>query len=89
MSRRQVNATQTVIAATRRSRLRGLFSRGVGETVIDGSGGDIEAYVVIHAEAAHGRLPHRHTASRETRDAQAGGHDVDLQLWGHTAASDG
>ncbi|MFF4500388.1 universal stress protein [Streptomyces sp. NPDC001401] len=56
---RQVNATQIVIGATRRSRLKELFSRGVGETIIEGSGDDIDVYVVTHSEAAHGRLLHR------------------------------
>ena len=65
----QVNATQIVIGATRRSRLKELFSRGVGETIIEGSGDDIDVYVVTHSEAAHGRFLHRRTHSRETRDA--------------------
>ncbi|WP_406194876.1 universal stress protein [Kitasatospora sp. NBC_01560] len=56
---RQVNATQIVIGATRRSRLKGLFGRGTGETIIEGSGDDIDVYVVTHAEAAHGRFLHR------------------------------
>ncbi|MGW2051025.1 universal stress protein [Streptomyces sp. NPDC001858] len=56
---REVNATQIVIGATRRSRLKTLFSRGVGETIIEGSGDDIDVYVVTHSEAAHGRLLHR------------------------------
>ncbi|RZB18684.1 pressure sensor protein [Streptomyces sp. F001] len=56
---REVNATQIVIGATRRSRLKELFSRGVGETIIEGSGDDIDVYVVTHSEAAHGRLLHR------------------------------
>ncbi|MFJ3794156.1 universal stress protein [Kitasatospora sp. NPDC090091] len=56
---RQVNATQIVIGATRRSRLKGLFGRGTGETIIEGSGDDIDVYVVTHSEAAHGHLLHR------------------------------
>lgn len=63
---RQVNATQIVIGATRRSRLKNLFGRGTGETIIEGSGDDIDVYVVTHSEAAHGRfLPSRR--SREKR----------------------
>ncbi|GHH72640.1 hypothetical protein GCM10018793_09990 [Streptomyces sulfonofaciens] len=56
---RRVNATQIVIGATRRSRLKEVFTRGVGESVIEGSGEDIDVYVVTHSEAAHGRLLHR------------------------------
>ncbi|GHJ42309.1 universal stress protein [Streptomyces sp. TS71-3] len=55
---REVNATQIVIGATRRSRLKGLLGRGIGESVIEGSGDDIDVHVVTHAEAAHGRLLH-------------------------------
>ncbi|MFJ9844340.1 universal stress protein [Kitasatospora sp. NPDC101155] len=62
---RQVNATQIVIGATRRSRLKGLFSRGTGETIIEGSGDDIDVYVVTHSEAAHGRFLHRHRPREE------------------------
>ncbi|MFD8251565.1 universal stress protein [Streptomyces werraensis] len=60
---REVNATQIVIGATRRSRLKELFSRGVGESIIEGSGDDIDVYVVTHSEAAHGRFLHRRTRS--------------------------
>ncbi|MFI8455337.1 universal stress protein [Kitasatospora sp. NPDC085464] len=56
---RQVNATQIVIGATRRSRLKNLLGRGTGEAIIEGSGDDIDVYVVTHAEAAHGHLLHR------------------------------
>lgn len=56
---REVNATQIVIGATRRSRLKHLFSRGTGEAIIEGSGDEIDVYVVTHSEAAHGRLLHR------------------------------
>ncbi|WP_308404237.1 universal stress protein [Streptomyces sp. ATCC 21386] len=66
---REVNATQIVIGATRRSRLKELFSRGVGETIIEGSGDDIDVYVVTHSEAAHGRLLHRRTRSAGAHDA--------------------
>ncbi|MEU4585870.1 universal stress protein [Kitasatospora aureofaciens] len=62
---RQVNATQIVIGATRRSRLKGLFSRGTGETIIEGSGDDIDVYVVTHTEAAHGRFLNRHRPHQE------------------------
>ncbi|MFG2846951.1 universal stress protein [Kitasatospora sp. NPDC048296] len=62
---RQINATQIVIGATRRSRLKGLFSRGTGETIIEGSGDDIDVYVVTHSEAAHGHLLHRRQPREE------------------------
>ncbi|WP_317259619.1 MULTISPECIES: universal stress protein [Streptomyces] len=57
---RQVNATQIVIGASRRNRLKNLFSRGTGEAIIEGSGDDIDVYVVTHEEAAHGGLLRRH-----------------------------
>ncbi|MCG6493922.1 hypothetical protein [Kitasatospora sp. A2-31] len=41
------------------SRLKGLFSRGTGESINEGSGDDIDVYVVTHSEAAHGHLLHR------------------------------
>ncbi|MET8946086.1 universal stress protein [Streptomyces sp. NPDC004542] len=66
---REVNATQIVIGATRRSRLKELFSRGVGESIIEGSGDDIDVYVVTHSEAAHGRFLHRRTRSSGADDA--------------------
>jgi two-component system, OmpR family, sensor histidine kinase KdpD len=56
---RQANATQIVIGATRRSRLKALFSRGVGTAIVEGSGDDIDVYIVTHEEAAHGRLLRR------------------------------
>ncbi|MGW3043344.1 universal stress protein [Kitasatospora sp. NPDC001159] len=62
---RQVNASQIVIGATRRSRFKGLFSRGTGEAIIEGSGDDIDVYVVTHSEAAHGRFLHRHRPREE------------------------
>lgn len=55
---RQVNASQILIGATRRSRLRRLFSRGIGEVIVEGSGDDIDVCVVTHSAAAHGRLFH-------------------------------
>ncbi|MEO3851460.1 universal stress protein [Streptomyces sp. B8F3] len=58
---RKVNATQIVVGATRRSRLKRLVSRGLGELLIEGSGDDIDVYVVTHAEAAHGRWLRRRT----------------------------
>ncbi|MFD8705122.1 universal stress protein [Kitasatospora sp. NPDC059648] len=57
---RQVNATQIVIGATRRTRLKRLFTRGTGEAIIEGSGDDIDVYVVTHSQAAHGWRPRRH-----------------------------
>lgn len=65
----QINAIQIVIGATRRSRLKELFSRGVGETFIEGSGDDIDVYVVTHSEAAHGRFLHRRAHADENRGA--------------------
>ncbi|WP_416959277.1 universal stress protein [Streptomyces sp. Agncl-13] len=53
---RQVNASEILIGATRRSRLRALFSRGVGTAIVEGSGDDIDVYIVTHSAAAHGRL---------------------------------
>lgn len=50
---REINASQIVIGATRRSRFKALFSRGVGERIIEGSGDDVDVYVVTHAEAAY------------------------------------
>jgi two-component system sensor histidine kinase KdpD len=58
---REVNASHILIGATRRGRLKRVLSRGIGETIIEGSGEDIDVYVVTHAEAAHGRLLHRRT----------------------------
>ncbi|AUH44944.1 universal stress protein [Streptomyces sp. CMB-StM0423] len=67
---RKVNATQIVVGATRRSRLKRLISRGFGEVLIEGSGDDIDVYVVTHAEAAHGRwLRHRRTHTQENDTA--------------------
>ncbi|MEV6012904.1 universal stress protein [Streptomyces sp. NPDC051976] len=56
---RQVNASQILIGATRRSRLKRALSRGTSEAIIEGSGDDIDVLVVTHAEAAHGWLRHR------------------------------
>lgn len=56
---RTSNATHIVIGATRRSRLRALLRRGVSEAIIEGSGDDIDVYVVTHEQAAHGRFLHR------------------------------
>lgn len=53
---RQANAGEILIGATRRSRLRALFSRGVGTAIVEGSGDDIDVYIVTHSAAAHGRL---------------------------------
>ncbi|MFF2650762.1 universal stress protein [Streptomyces sp. NPDC058045] len=58
---RKVNATQIVVGATRRSRLKELIRRGMDEALIEGSGDDIDVYVVTHAEAAHGRWLRRRT----------------------------
>jgi two-component system sensor histidine kinase KdpD len=55
---RRANATQILIGATTRSRLHRLFSRGIGERIIEGSGDDIDVHVVTHSAAAGGRLLH-------------------------------
>lgn len=46
-----INASQIVIGASRRGRVRALFSRGVGDAIIDGSG-DIAVQVVTHEHVA-------------------------------------
>ncbi len=51
---RGVNASQIIVGASRRSRLRQLFGRGVGETVVDGSG-DINVLMVTHSRTRSGR----------------------------------
>ncbi|MFE1238043.1 universal stress protein [Streptomyces tendae] len=61
---RQVNATEILIGATRHSRLHRLFSRGIGEAVIEGSGDQIDVLVVTHAQAAHNRLLRRRRSGK-------------------------
>ena len=50
---RGVNATQIVLGVSRRGRLQSLFSPGVGETVVAGSG-DIDVHLVTHEYAGKG-----------------------------------
>ncbi len=50
---RGVNATQVVIGASRRGKIRALMGPGVGETVVRESG-DLDIYVVTHKEARRG-----------------------------------
>jgi two-component system sensor histidine kinase KdpD len=50
---RGVNATQIVLGVSRRGRLQSLFSPGVGETVVAGSG-DIDVHLVTHDYAGKG-----------------------------------
>ncbi len=50
---RGVNATQVVIGASRRGKVRALLGAGVGETVVRESG-DLDVYVVSHNEARRG-----------------------------------
>jgi two-component system sensor histidine kinase KdpD len=50
---RGVNATQIVLGVSRRNRLQSLFSPGVGETVIAGSG-EINVHLVSHDYAGKG-----------------------------------
>ncbi|HWC20941.1 MAG TPA: ATP-binding protein [Flexivirga sp.] len=53
---RGVNASQIVIGASRRTSLQRIFGRGVGDTVVDGSG-DIDVLMVTHELAHGGRRP--------------------------------
>ncbi|MFB4194124.1 universal stress protein [Streptomyces carpaticus] len=54
---RGVNATQIVIGASRRGRMKSLVAgKGVGTAIVEESGEYIDVYVVTHEEAAHGRL---------------------------------
>ncbi|MEV8114394.1 universal stress protein [Streptomyces xiamenensis] len=54
---RGVNATQLVIGASRRGRVKSLLAgKGVGTSIVEGSGDYLDVYVVTHEEAAHGRL---------------------------------
>lgn len=62
---REVNASQILIGATRRSRVHRFLSRGIGETIIEGSGDDIDVHVVTHSEAAHGRWLRRRSGAAE------------------------
>lgn len=51
---RGVNASQIIVGASRRSRLQQLIGRGVGETVVDGSG-EIDVLMVTHPRIRSGR----------------------------------
>ncbi|NNG39520.1 sensor histidine kinase KdpD [Flexivirga sp. ID2601S] len=53
---RGVNASQIIVGASRRSRWQRLLGRGVGDTVVDGSG-DIDVLMVSHELAHAGRSP--------------------------------
>lgn len=53
---RGVNASQIVIGASRRTRWQRVVGRGVGDTVVDGSG-DIDVLMVTHEFAHGGRRP--------------------------------
>ncbi|WP_145227881.1 ATP-binding protein [Rudaeicoccus suwonensis] len=55
---RGVNASQIIVGASRRRRWQRLLGRGVGDTVVDGSG-DIDVLMVTHALAHGGRTPMR------------------------------
>jgi two-component system, OmpR family, sensor histidine kinase KdpD len=57
---RGVNATQIVLGVSRRGRLQSLFSPGVGETVVAGSG-DIDVHLVTHDYAGKGQGKQRRT----------------------------
>lgn len=65
---RSVNASHIVIGATRRSRLKRVLARSTGEAIINGSGDDIDVYVVTHSEASRGRLLHHPTGTAHTPD---------------------
>ncbi|WP_246336851.1 ATP-binding protein [Flexivirga oryzae] len=53
---RGVNASQIIIGASRRTRWQRIAGRGVGDTVVDGSG-DIDVLMVTHELAHSGRRP--------------------------------
>ncbi|MFC6706043.1 ATP-binding protein [Flexivirga alba] len=53
---RGVNASQIIVGASRRTSLQRIFGRGVGDTVVDGSG-DIDVLMVTHELAHGGRRP--------------------------------
>lgn len=53
---RGVNASQIIVGASRRTRWQHIFGRGVGDTVVDGSG-DIDVLMVTHELAHVGRRP--------------------------------
>lgn len=53
---RGVNASQIIVGASRRTRWQHIFGRGVGDTVVDGSG-DIDVLMVTHELAHGGRRP--------------------------------
>jgi two-component system sensor histidine kinase KdpD len=61
---RQVNASQIIIGATRRGRLSAMFSQGVGEAIIEGSGDDVDVHIVTHDQAAR-LTPRRHRRARD------------------------
>jgi len=75
---RGVNASEIVIGVSRHGRVRALFSRGVGESVIAGSG-DIAVQVVPHEQAGRGLRPAR-TRRGVRRSRQAGGWLLGLAL---------
>ena len=54
---RGVNASQIIVGASRRSRLQQLIGRGVGETVVNGSG-EIDVLMVTHPSIRGGRSSH-------------------------------
>ncbi|MFJ1791957.1 universal stress protein [Kitasatospora griseola] len=56
---RDANATQIVIGASRRGRLRSIFRRGTGEAVVEASGEDIDVDMVTHPAATHGHFLNR------------------------------
>ena len=64
---RGVNASQIVLGATRRTRLAGLVSPGIGPRVVDGSQ-DIDVLIVTHEHAGTGRrAPVRRSALTRRR----------------------
>jgi two-component system sensor histidine kinase KdpD len=75
---RGVNATQIVLGVSRRGRLQSLFSPGVGETVVAGSG-DIDVHLVTHEFAGKGsaKSPGKNSGGRpRTRFASGIGFDT-------------
>jgi two-component system sensor histidine kinase KdpD len=65
---RGVNATQIVLGVSSRGHLQSLFSRGVGETVVAGSG-DIDVHLVTHDYAGRGpgKGPHKRSGRQRQR----------------------
>ena len=68
---RGINASQIIVGASRRNRWQRLVTRGVGDTVVDGSG-DIDVLMVSHRLARAGRRPALDGVGLGARRAVAG-----------------